>query len=95
METYRFSYIDIYYTDRDADFDIGCIVIIGRDRIEVKYDEEDKKACIWSGEAKGLVIMSSEPIKKTVERYFTVFETQFTWKVFGRSPLTRECGVYA
>ena len=53
METYRFSYVDIYYTDRDADFDIGCIVMIGRDQIEVKYDEEDKKACIWSGEAKG------------------------------------------
>jgi hypothetical protein len=53
MEIYRFSYVDIYYTDRAADFDVDCIVEISRDRISLKYDDENRNAYVWSGKSKG------------------------------------------
>lgn len=48
--------LSIFYPDRPGDMDIECIVVLGQDTIEVKYDQEDGKGgqfWSWKGVQQG------------------------------------------
>ena len=57
MKTYKNSTMDFYFSDRASEADIPCIVVLGRDRCEVKYDAQESNGEVlfwhWSGEAIG------------------------------------------
>lgn len=47
---YKNSLMSLYYTDRPADTDLECIVVVGENKIELKYDQEDGQFWSWKGE---------------------------------------------
>ena len=54
MQVYKWSLVDIYYSDREPDVGRGCIVEINKARCTVKYDDETRATWIWAGNSAGL-----------------------------------------